>query len=108
MARRQRKLVSKLWQRELGIRRTRADAASHRQHQRSADQARGSQISLAARPASGRSSLAERARALTRGNARARASRAVTPAILLFEAARPARIAFVFRRVLGRFPRTVG
>src|SRR5262249_42698320 len=64
MARRFRQLVSQLWQRELGVRRGRADAAAHRQHQRPADQGWRAQISLAARPASQRSPITERSRPL--------------------------------------------
>src|SRR5262245_11942844 len=64
MARRFQQLVSQLWQRELGVRRGRADAASHRQHQRPADQGWRAQISLAARPASRRSPISQRSRPL--------------------------------------------
>src|SRR5207248_3320820 len=51
MARRQRQLVPQLRQRELGIRRARADAPAHRQHQRPSHQGGRAQVSLAARPA---------------------------------------------------------
>jgi uncharacterized protein (TIGR02246 family) len=46
-------LVSLLRQRELGVRRARIHAASHREHQRSADRCKRAQIPLAARQAPG-------------------------------------------------------
>ena len=55
-----------LRQRELGVRRGRADAGAPREHQRSADPRTGPSLSLAARPSSGRSSRLERPRALRR------------------------------------------
>src|SRR5258705_1875577 len=66
MARRQRALVPQLWQRELGVRRARIDAAADRQHQRSSNQGRRAQISLAARPPPRRSSVVERSRPMRR------------------------------------------
>src|SRR5229473_5815132 len=64
MARRQRQLVPQLWQRELGVRRARADAPAHRQHQRSPDRGERAQVSLAARPPSRRTPVLERTRTL--------------------------------------------
>src|SRR5215831_3541624 len=64
MARRFRQLVPQLWQRELGIRRTRPDAPAHRQHQRPADQGERAQVSLAARATPRRSPIAQRPRPL--------------------------------------------
>jgi hypothetical protein len=63
--RQQRQLVSQLRQRELGVRRARLEPPASGQHQRSADQGERASISLAARPPSRRSPLAERPRVLT-------------------------------------------
>ena len=60
------KLVPLVRQRELGVRRGRADAGAPRQHQRSADPRAGPPLPLAARPSSGRSSRPERPWALRR------------------------------------------
>jgi uncharacterized protein len=56
---------SRLWQRELGIRRRRTDASPRRQHQRTSDRRARAQIPLATRPQAGRSSGAFRAQLLT-------------------------------------------
>ena len=60
MARRQRQLVSQLRQRELGVRRARADAPAHRQHQRSADRRADRKYHWPLGPPARRSSLAQR------------------------------------------------
>src|SRR5258708_17807971 len=60
MAGRFEELVPQLRQRELGVQRSGLDDLSAREHQRFADQGVGAEISLAAGPASGRSSGLER------------------------------------------------
>src|SRR5947208_9390264 len=60
MARRQRQLVSELWQRELGVCRERSDAAAHCQYQRPADKRKRASLPLAARPPTRRSAVFER------------------------------------------------
>src|SRR5215469_10873189 len=55
---------SQLWQRELGVRRTRPDAPAHCQHQRPSDQRKRAPISQAAWSPSRRSPVLERSRIL--------------------------------------------